>query len=271
MSKATTKRPDVRVLVTAVLATTLAATADLQASARPAQNPVPTFRVDPDWPTIPNDWVLGEVTSIAVDSNDHVWVLHRPGSIPEELRDKAAPPVLEFDTAGQLLDSWGGSDDGYDWPEREHGAHQGEEHQGDHHLQEGEARRRALSACGNRLRRPFGLDAKARRRKGRSHRSAPCASRTRPARPVDLRRAARPVSPLCLRAVAFHCPEVAYRSSASLFLNSSITLPTANETKPGKLTFTVRVRSRSSSDSTLFDSKMIEWGSIVPVGFTRMR
>jgi DNA-binding beta-propeller fold protein YncE len=81
----------------------------------------PAFQVDPTWPTIPNNWVLGEVSSIAVDSRDHIWVLHRPRSIPETQRGNAAPPVLEFDTAGKLLASWGGSADGYDWPEREHG------------------------------------------------------------------------------------------------------------------------------------------------------
>src|SRR5262249_57229026 len=77
-----------------------------------------TFQVDPAWPTIPNNWVLGEVSSIAVDSRDHIWVLHRPRSIPDAQRSNAAPPVLEFDTAGKLLGSWGGSADGYDWPER---------------------------------------------------------------------------------------------------------------------------------------------------------
>ena len=88
-----------------------------------AQSPVrpPTFQVDPSWPTIPNDWVLGEVSSISVDSRDHIWVLHRPRSIPEAQRAKAAPPVLEFDTSGKLLASWGGNGDGFDWPEREHG------------------------------------------------------------------------------------------------------------------------------------------------------
>jgi hypothetical protein len=85
----------------------------------PAQ--APAFEVDPKWPSIPNNWVLGEVTSIAVDSRDHVWVLHRPRSIPAERRANAAPPVLEFDTGGKLLASWGGPGEGYDWPEREHG------------------------------------------------------------------------------------------------------------------------------------------------------
>jgi predicted enzyme related to lactoylglutathione lyase len=81
----------------------------------------PAFRVDPTWPTIPANWVLGEVSSISVDPHDHVWVLHRPRSVPAEKRAQAAPPVLEFDADGKLLGSWGGDSDNYDWPEREHG------------------------------------------------------------------------------------------------------------------------------------------------------
>ena len=81
----------------------------------------PSFELDPKWPTVPDNWVLGEVSSIAVDSRDHIWVLHRPRSIPAEKRANAAPPVLEFDTSGKLLSSWGGDGDGFDWPEREHG------------------------------------------------------------------------------------------------------------------------------------------------------
>jgi DNA-binding beta-propeller fold protein YncE len=88
-----------------------------------AASPVPSFRVDPSWPVIPNNWVLGEVSSIAVDARDHIWVLHRPRSIPADRRGNAAPPVLEFDMDGRLLGSWGGAGDGYEWPEREHGIH----------------------------------------------------------------------------------------------------------------------------------------------------
>ena len=42
----------------------------------------PEFEVDATWPSIPNNWVLGEVSSITVDPRDHIWVLHRPLSIP---------------------------------------------------------------------------------------------------------------------------------------------------------------------------------------------
>jgi DNA-binding beta-propeller fold protein YncE len=119
MATATQTRLSVQTGITALLtAVSLAAPSHAQPGA--ALRP-PTFEVDSDWPTVPNDWVLGEVSSIAVGNDDHVWLLHRPRSIPEELRNRAAPPVLEFDADGRLLSSWGGAGDGYDWPEREHG------------------------------------------------------------------------------------------------------------------------------------------------------
>jgi DNA-binding beta-propeller fold protein YncE len=90
-------------------------------TAQPAPARVPTFTADPTWPALPPNWVLGEVSSVSVDSRDHVWVLHRPRSIPAGLRGQAAPPVLEFDAVGNLVSSWGGPGTGHDWPEREHG------------------------------------------------------------------------------------------------------------------------------------------------------
>ena len=93
-----------------------AVTAQQSSTLRP-----PMFEVDPAWPRIPNNWVLGEVTSISVDSRDHIWMLHVPQSIPEAQRVNAAPPVLEFDAAGKLLASWGAPSDGSPWPAREHG------------------------------------------------------------------------------------------------------------------------------------------------------
>ena len=80
----------------------------------------PQFEFDPKWPVIPNNWVLGEVTSISVDRHDNIWVLHVPQSVPEAQRANAAPPVLEFDAAGKLLTSWGGPA-GSEWLGREHG------------------------------------------------------------------------------------------------------------------------------------------------------
>jgi DNA-binding beta-propeller fold protein YncE len=85
----------------------------------------PTFQVDPSWPKpLPNRWLLGSVIGVSVDSQDHIWIIHRPATLqPNEIRSswKAAPPVLEFDQAGNLLASWGGPGQGYEWPQSEHG------------------------------------------------------------------------------------------------------------------------------------------------------
>ncbi len=72
----------------------------------------PTYEVDPAWPKpLPNHWIVGAVAGVAVDSRDHVWIVHRPSTLqPNETRSiwRAAPPVLEFDGDGTLLSSWGG-------------------------------------------------------------------------------------------------------------------------------------------------------------------
>ena len=82
---------------------------------------MPVFEVDPSWPKIPNNWVLGVVSSVTVDKRDHVWILHRPRSVAAELKGRAAPPVLEFDADGKFVNAWGGDGSGYDWPTTEHG------------------------------------------------------------------------------------------------------------------------------------------------------
>ena len=96
---------------------------------------IPQYAVDPSWPKpLPNNWILGQAAGIATDSEGHVWVLHRPGSLTDDERGAAldppvskccisGPPVLEFDTEGNLLNSWGGPGDGYEWPTNEHGIH----------------------------------------------------------------------------------------------------------------------------------------------------
>ena len=93
----------------------------------------PKFKVDPFWPKeLPNNWIMGQVGGMAVDRHDHIWVLQRPGldtvdelgaaqTPPESQCCFAAPPVLVFDTQGNLLQSWGGPGEGFDWPKREHG------------------------------------------------------------------------------------------------------------------------------------------------------
>jgi len=92
---------------------------------------VPKFEPDPYWPKhLPNHWILGQVSGVAVDSHDRIWVIHRPRTTDEHdnyLRDKTAdccqpaPAVLQFDLEGHLIQSWGGPGVGYDWPDIEHG------------------------------------------------------------------------------------------------------------------------------------------------------
>jgi DNA-binding beta-propeller fold protein YncE len=82
---------------------------------------IPKFQPDPSWPKIPNGWVFGWVSSASVDDQDHVWILQRPGTLNPEEKAKAAPPVLEFDAAGNFVQAWGGPGAGYEWPETEHG------------------------------------------------------------------------------------------------------------------------------------------------------
>ena len=93
----------------------------------------PRFEVDPLWPKpLPNHWIMGAVIGVSVDANDHIWIIHRQGSLePKEqyatMTPKnaeccaAAPPVLEFDEEGNLIGHWGGPGAGYDWPSSNHG------------------------------------------------------------------------------------------------------------------------------------------------------
>ena len=81
----------------------------------------PSFQVDPSWPSIPNDWVFGITSGLAIDAEENIWVLQRPRTVAPEDADRAAPPVMVFDTDGNYLKSWGGPGEGYEWPGTEHG------------------------------------------------------------------------------------------------------------------------------------------------------
>jgi hypothetical protein len=93
----------------------------------------PQFQIDPFWPkALPNNWILGQVGGIAVDAQDHVWIIHRPRSLTADEKGAAlnpprskccvsAPPVIEFDAEGNVVQAWGGEASGYEWPGREHG------------------------------------------------------------------------------------------------------------------------------------------------------
>jgi len=104
-----------------------------EAQAR-ASAQAPMFEVDPLWPKpLPNHWLLGMTIGVWVDDQDHVWIIHRGGPTLHaneralELKVgeccASAPPVLEFDQAGNLLHAWGGPGAGYEWPESNHGIH----------------------------------------------------------------------------------------------------------------------------------------------------
>jgi DNA-binding beta-propeller fold protein YncE len=94
----------------------------------------PMFEVDPLWPKpLPNHWLLGSTIGVFVDERDHVWIIHRSSATLNNNERGAeltpptgeccagAPPVLEFDAAGNLVSSWGGPGEGYEWPSSNHG------------------------------------------------------------------------------------------------------------------------------------------------------
>src|SRR5271154_983480 len=116
---------------------------DKKAVVQAAGAQAPKFEVEPMWPKpLPNHWIMGNVIGVSVDAQDHIWIIHRQGSLeamenygaanppgPKRLKGVVeseccipAPPVLCFDEEGNLLKSWGGADgDGYVWPDSNHG------------------------------------------------------------------------------------------------------------------------------------------------------
>jgi DNA-binding beta-propeller fold protein YncE len=127
------KFPLAGLIFAAAIALSPARAQDAAQGAARQEPAIPQFAVDPFWPKpLPNNWMLGQVSGIAVDRFDRIWVVHRPGTLNErELAAAqnppaakccfAAPPVLVFDQSGNLLRSWGGPGSGYEWPQSEHG------------------------------------------------------------------------------------------------------------------------------------------------------
>src|SRR5258705_436050 len=92
----------------------------------------PKFTYDGSWPKLPlpNKWTFEGITGLAVDKDDVIWVLNRPGDfdidpifrVPEKTENYAAlnPPtalcclkpegILAFDMQGNLLRHWNQSD-----------------------------------------------------------------------------------------------------------------------------------------------------------------
>ena len=96
---------------------------------------IPTFTVDPSWPLeMPDKWIMGAVTAVFVDAQDHIWVTHLPETLtPEETSAAQDPPlgtccvpapvVIEFDAEGNVVQGWGypATQDISEFPRNAHG------------------------------------------------------------------------------------------------------------------------------------------------------
>jgi len=74
-----------------------------------AQSGAPRYEFDASWnKPFPNRWINGGLGGLCVDGNDHVLVLNRQDAGRAELSAGAmAPPMIEFDAAGNVVHSWG--------------------------------------------------------------------------------------------------------------------------------------------------------------------
>ena len=109
----------------------------LQARANEDMVNAPRFEVDPVWPKpLPNHWVMGNVIGVGVDARDHVFIVHRADTFEPSGKETGlaqnpptaeccipAPPVIEFDPAGNVVSAWGGppANKEYVWPTSNHG------------------------------------------------------------------------------------------------------------------------------------------------------
>ena len=77
-------RTVISIAVASALALLVAPIGAMQADKKGAV--APAFEVDPFWPKpLPNHWVLGSTIGVSVDARDHVWILHRPGTVDDIL------------------------------------------------------------------------------------------------------------------------------------------------------------------------------------------
>ena len=120
-----------KIALAAIVAASIGAAAYAQTGA--ANKAVPSFTYDGAWPKLPlpNQWTFEGVTGLAVDKDNVIWVLNRPGDfdvdpifhVPEKTENYAAlnPPtamcckkpegILAFDEQGNLLHHWNQADE----------------------------------------------------------------------------------------------------------------------------------------------------------------
>ncbi|MGA2892325.1 MAG: hypothetical protein ABSE22_05605 [Xanthobacteraceae bacterium] len=74
-----------------------------------AQSDASKFEVDPTWPKpLPANWVTGQVSGVCVDAQDHVFIVNRNDITAKEAEvARQAPPFIELDTAGKVVNSFG--------------------------------------------------------------------------------------------------------------------------------------------------------------------
>jgi hypothetical protein len=81
----------------------------LMAGGLSAQVRAPHYEVDLSWPKpLPGRWIIGGLGGVCVDARDHVLILNRQDLLEGELNGgQPAPPLIEFDPAGNVVNSWG--------------------------------------------------------------------------------------------------------------------------------------------------------------------
>jgi hypothetical protein len=69
----------------------------------------PKYVVDPSWPKpLPEKWVIGQVSGVCVDAQDHVFIVNRNDMTDKEAEvAQQAPPYIEFDPDGNMVNSFG--------------------------------------------------------------------------------------------------------------------------------------------------------------------
>src|SRR5258705_2535471 len=100
-------RSQLRVRVGIILTVAVAIAGACLASAQ-SRTP-PKYVADVNWPKpLPNQWILGGLGGTCVDAAGHVFTLNRQDVLDGELNTgRLAPPIIEFDADGNVVNSWG--------------------------------------------------------------------------------------------------------------------------------------------------------------------